>query len=57
MILFYVPYKLISFDAGLIVLALSGVLGIVFKNFFLNKIERIYQKGKYKTIAAFAEKK
>lgn len=57
MILFYVPYKLVSFNAGLIVLALSGVLGIVFKNFFLNKIERIYQKGKYKTIAAFAEKK
>ena len=55
MLLFYIPYKLINFDAGLIVLALSGVLGIVFKNFFLNKIEGIYQKGKYKTIAAFAE--
>ncbi|AXT18555.1 hypothetical protein D7030_07080 [Flavobacteriaceae bacterium AU392] len=55
--LFYIPYKLINFDAGLIALALSGVLGIVFKNFFLNKIEAIYQKGKYKTIAAFAEKK
>jgi hypothetical protein len=57
MILFYIPYKLVSFNAGLLVLALSGVLGIVFKNFFLNKIEGIYQKGKYKTIAAFAEKK
>jgi len=56
MILFYIPYKLINFNAGLIVLALSGVLGIVFKNFFLNKIEGIYQKGKYKTIAAFSEK-
>lgn len=57
MILFYIPYKLINFNAGLFVLALSGVLGMVFKNFFLNKIESIYQKGKYKTIAAFAEKK
>lgn len=57
MLLFYVPYKLFNFEAGLIVLALSGVLGIVFKNVFLNKIESIYQKGKYKTIAAFAEKK
>lgn len=56
MLLFYVPYKLINFEVGLIVLALSGVLGIVFKNFFLSKIESIYQKGKYKTIAAFAEK-
>ncbi len=57
MILFYIPYKLINFNAGLLVLALSGVLGIVFKSFFLNKIEKIYQKGKYKTIAAFSEKK
>lgn len=55
MLLFYIPYKLINFDAGLIVLAMSGVLGIVFKNYFLNIIEGIYQKGKYKTIAAFAE--
>ncbi|GGZ89085.1 DUF5687 family protein [Algibacter mikhailovii] len=57
MLLFYVPYKIINFQAGLIVLALSGVLGIVFRNFFLSKIEGVYQKGKYKTIAAFAEKK
>lgn len=56
MLLFYVPYKLINFNAGLIVLALSGVLGIVFRNYFLRKIEGIYQKGKYKTIAAFGEK-
>jgi hypothetical protein len=55
MLLFYIPYKLINFDAGLIILALSGVLGIVFKSFFINKIEGIYQRGKYKTIAAFAE--
>lgn len=56
MLLFYVPYKFISFEAGVIVLGLSGVLGIVFKGFFLNKIEKIYQKGKYKTIAAYNEK-
>lgn len=56
-IIFFIPYQFISFNAGVIALALSGVLGIVFKNFFLNKIEDIYQKGKYKTVAAFAEKK
>lgn len=56
MLLFYVPYKFISFEAGLITLGLSGVLGIVFKGFFLNKIEHLYQKGKYKTIAGFNEK-
>ncbi len=57
MLLFYIPYKLINFEAGLIVLALSGVVGLVFRGFFLKKIETIYQKGKYKTIAAYAEKK
>jgi hypothetical protein len=57
MLLFYVPYKLVNFEVGLLVLALSGVLGIVFRNFFLNQIEKLYQKGKYKTIAAFAENK
>lgn len=56
MLLFYIPYKLINFETGILVLALSGALGIIFKNFFLSKIEDIYQKGKYKTIAAFAEK-
>ena len=56
MLLFYIPYKLINYEAGIISLGLSGVLGIVFQNFFLNKIEKIYQTGKYKTIAAFGEK-
>lgn len=56
MLLFYVPYKFISFEAGLLTLGLSGVLGIVFKGFFLTKIEKIYQKGKYETLAAYNEK-
>jgi len=57
MIIFYVPYKLINFNAGIIALALSGVLGIVFKSYFLKIIENLYQKNKYKTISAFSEKK
>jgi len=57
MVLFYIPYKLINFNAGLLVLGLSGIIGILFKNVIFNLIERIYQKGKYKTIAAFSEKK
>jgi hypothetical protein len=56
MILFYIPYKLVSFNAGLIVLAASGLLGLIFKTQFLNFVESVYQKGKYKTIAAFNEK-
>ena len=57
MLIFYLPYKFINFEAGILALALSGILGLVFKNFFLNQIEKVYQKGKYKTIAAFDEKK
>jgi hypothetical protein len=57
MIIFYIPYKLISFDAGIIILALSGVIGLILYNPFLTLIEKIYQNQKYSTIAAFAEKK
>ncbi|MFD2551553.1 DUF5687 family protein [Bizionia sediminis] len=56
MLLFYVPYKLVNYQTGILVLGLSGILGLILRNFFLRKIEIIYQKGKYKTIAAFAEK-
>ena len=55
MLFFYVPYRLISFDAGLICVALSGVLGLAFRSQFLSLIERIYKRGKHKTIAAFAQ--
>ena len=55
MLIFYVPYKFISFNAGIIALFISGVLGFLFKDFFLNLIEKTYQKGKYKTIAAYSE--
>ncbi len=56
-ILFYIPYLLFNYQVGLIVLGLCGISGLVFRNFFLNQIENIYQKGKYKTIAAFDDKK
>jgi hypothetical protein len=55
MLLFYIPYKLINYEAGIIVLGLSGVIGLFFKNFFIRNIEKVYQKRKYKTIAAYCE--
>ena len=55
-VIFIVPYYFIGFKAGIIALALSGILGLVFTKQFLKFIEKTYQKGKYKTIAAFAEK-
>lgn len=56
-LIFYIPYAIFDMQTGIITLALTGVLGLVFRNFFLTQIEKVYQKGKYKTIAAFAEKK
>ncbi len=56
-LIFVVPYKLIGYQAGVIALALSGVIGLAFKNQIFNLIENTYQKHKYKTIAAFDEKK
>jgi len=54
--IFIVPYYFLGFNAGVIALALSGILGLVFTKQFLKFIEKTYQKGKYKTVAAFAEK-
>ncbi|EDP96981.1 DUF5687 family protein [Kordia algicida OT-1] len=54
-IIFYIPYLIAGLNAGIISLALSGVVGLLFRNFFLKKIEQVYQKGKYKTIEAFGE--
>ncbi|WP_298418065.1 DUF5687 family protein [uncultured Kordia sp.] len=56
-LLLYVPYLLFDLTTGIICLGASGIIGLLFKNFFLNKIEKVYQKGKYKTISAFGEKK
>lgn len=57
-LLFYIPYLVTGYNlnAGIITLAASGLVGLAFRNFFLNQIEKVYQKGKYKTIEAFGEK-
>ena len=53
MLLFYIPYKLVNFNAGLVVLAGSGILGVIFKDFFLRKIEGIYQKREIQNNCCF----
>jgi len=55
MLLFYIPYKFINYEAGILALGLSGIIGLFFKNFFIRNIEKVYQKRKYKTIAAYCE--
>ncbi|NQW37065.1 MAG: hypothetical protein HQ471_08675 [Flavobacteriales bacterium] len=55
MLIFYIPYKFISFEAGTFALGLIGISGLFFKDFFIRSIEKTYQKRKYKTIAAYCE--
>jgi len=56
MLLFWGFKTLISFNAGVIAIAVAGIIGLVFKNYFMNLIEKKYIKDKYKTIHAFNQK-
>ena len=56
-LIFYIPFYFIDFDAGIYALAISGIIGFFLKEPLLNSVEKLYQKGKYKTIAAFNKSK
>lgn len=51
--LFYAGYRLISFEAGLAVLAGTGILGFVFREPLLNALAKLFMQQKYKALAAF----
>lgn len=51
--LFYAFSFPFGFNAGLIAIAVAGILGIVFKNYFMNLITKKYIKDKYAAIHAF----
>lgn len=55
-LLFGIPNYFFGFNYGILTVVLVGLIGIVFKDYFLTKIEKIYQKTKYRTIAAYGEK-
>ena len=55
-ILFAIPNYFWGFNAGIFTIIGLSIIGILLKNYFLTKIESIYQKTKYKTIAAYSEK-
>lgn len=55
MILFYIPYKLINFEAGLAVLIFLGIAGIVFHQKIMNWIAKKYLEVKYRQISAFEQ--
>lgn len=55
MLLFWVFNKFVGYHSGFIVVAVVGVLGLVFKNYFMNLIEKQYIKSKYVMIDAFSK--
>jgi hypothetical protein len=50
---FYLPYVFFGFYAGLLGLAVVGLLGLIFQKQLLNLIVKTYQKKKYQTIGSF----
>lgn len=56
MFLYWIFNKFIGFNASIIAIASVGILCLIFKNFFMNMIEKKYIKDKYKTIHAFNQK-
>ncbi len=56
LIIFAIGYYLVNPITGYLLVALSGILGFVFKNKVFELIERIYKKEKYKTLAAYKQK-
>lgn len=56
MLLFWVFNKYVSFNASIVAIAMVGILGLLFKNHFMNLIEKKYIKDKYATIHAFNKK-
>lgn len=56
MLLFWIFKLLLGFNAGIIAIATVGLLALVFKNYFMNSIEKKYIKSKYAAIHAFDQK-
>ncbi|MBL4606043.1 MAG: hypothetical protein JKY02_10380 [Flavobacteriaceae bacterium] len=56
MLIFWLFSMAISFNAGLIAIAVFGIISLLFKNYFMNLIEAKYVRDKYATIKAFDQK-
>jgi hypothetical protein len=50
---FYIPYKFINFEAGIITLIVLGGIGIIFHQKLMNFITKQYLNSKHKMISAF----
>ena len=54
-LIFYLPYKFIGFEAGIATLIIIGGLGILFHKKIMDFIVKKYLASKYKMIAAFEQ--
>lgn len=54
-LLFYISYKLINYEAGIATLIILGVLGIIFHQKLMKVIVKRYKDNKYAMIAAFSQ--
>ena len=55
MLLFWIFNKFVGYNSGFIVVAAIGILGLIFKNYFMNLIEKKYIQDKYVMINAFGK--
>ncbi len=55
LIIYALGHYLINPTAGYLFVALSGIIGFAFKNYMFKKIEQVYKKEKYKTLAAYKQ--
>ncbi|NAS31656.1 hypothetical protein GTQ40_11785 [Flavobacteriaceae bacterium R38] len=56
LIVYAIGHYAINSSAGFALVAIVGIIGFAFKNAVFNKIERVYKKEKYKTLAAYKQK-
>lgn len=54
-LLFWVSYKLLNFEAGVALIAVLGLVGILFRSAMMNVIEQAYRRNKYAMINGFKQ--
>lgn len=56
MLVYAIGHYTLGWEFGYILVALTGVLGFLFRNKILKQIEKVYQTEKYETLAAYKQK-
>ncbi len=56
LVIYAIGHYLVNATTGYVLVALSGILGFVFKEPVFRMIEKIYKKEKYKTLQAYKQK-